>query len=93
MTYVDRILQVHVYKECELLDALTLLLLLLLQENMDLLVNELPDGRMVLADSFVLNSFDELFSRPAISDEVRMMNYDTHVTRADSTLSLMIYSI
>jgi hypothetical protein len=38
---------------------------------MELLVSELPDGRMVLADAFVLNTFDELFSRPAISDEVR----------------------
>jgi hypothetical protein len=43
---------------------------LLLQDGMDLLVNELPDGRMVLADAFVLSTFDELFSRPAISDEV-----------------------
>ncbi|WIA41923.1 hypothetical protein OEZ86_009236 [Tetradesmus obliquus] len=39
-------------------------------DGMELLVNELPDGRMVLADCFVLSTFDELFSRPAISDEV-----------------------
>ncbi|KAF6259948.1 hypothetical protein COO60DRAFT_1700591 [Scenedesmus sp. NREL 46B-D3] len=38
--------------------------------NMELLVSELPDGRLCLADAFVLNTFDELFSRPRISDEV-----------------------
>lgn len=43
----------------------------LLQANMELLVSELPDGRLCLADAFVLNTFDELFSRPRISDEVR----------------------
>lgn len=47
---------------------------MLLQDGMELLVNELPDGRMVLADCFVLSTFDELFSRPAISDEVSRLS-------------------
>eukprot|EP00878_Enallax_costatus_P014876 GHUV01015571.1.p1 GENE.GHUV01015571.1~~GHUV01015571.1.p1 ORF type:complete len:451 (+),score=128.88 GHUV01015571.1:292-1644(+) len=39
-------------------------------EFSDLLVSELPDGRMVLADCFIRDHFDDAYKRPTVDDDV-----------------------
>ena len=34
------------------------------------MVSELPDGRMILADCFIRDQFDDVYKRPTVDDDV-----------------------
>eukprot|EP00879_Flechtneria_rotunda_P031281 GHRR01034157.1.p2 GENE.GHRR01034157.1~~GHRR01034157.1.p2 ORF type:complete len:115 (+),score=16.48 GHRR01034157.1:505-849(+) len=41
-----------------------------LQDGIDLLVSETPDGRINLADCFILDRDEELFARPTVQEGI-----------------------